>query len=118
MRFQVKRIILYSVMALVITSGSQVTAQPDYDYRDVISYNEGLPDGRKFGAMLITTGKWVIPPQYDYELTFEKNNLAIVKTGGKAGLIDITGKMVVTPQYDDIREFVGDDLAQVKLKGK
>lgn len=118
MRFRAKKIILYLGMTLVFATLfiTRTNAAPNYDYRDVISYDEDLPDGRKFGVMLITTGQWVLPPNYSHELVFGRDNLAEARMENKSGVLDIHGKFVITPQYDSLG--LSEDLAWVKIKGK
>ena len=73
-----------------------------------------MDENEKIGY-IDTSGKVVIPAQFDYLLPvkyFNSNNeelgdfwddgYAVVWSGSKFGIIDTTGKYVVNPQFDGI----------------
>ena len=63
-----------------------------------------------------TTGKEVVPCQYDQTWGFSEG-LAFVKKGGKYGYIDTTGTEVVPCQYDSAYDF-SEGLARVEKDGE
>jgi hypothetical protein len=84
---------------------------PQYEYADVFSNNGLLPENNKIGY-IDTKGNKVIPAQFDklpyeesYACPFFHDGYAVVRVGGKFGIIDKTGSYLVEPQFDGILNF-------------
>ncbi|PYI51511.1 WG repeat-containing protein [Paenibacillus flagellatus] len=50
-------------------------------------------------------GRTVLPPTYEYAMSFQDNGLAVVQQHGKQGVIDAKGDYVAKPVYDSISPF-------------
>jgi hypothetical protein len=58
-----------------------------------------------------------VNPAYDYQDTFDYNEIAVVGKGGKFGYIDREGIEFVPPKYDRAMRFYG-GLGRIQLNGK
>ncbi len=89
-----------------------------YDY--AVPFSEGLTRVKKDGkwGFIDTTGKVVIPCQYDDASWSFSEGLTCVEKDGKYGFIDTTGKVVIPCQYDDASWSFSEGLARVKKDGK
>jgi len=104
----------------------KVLVEPSLDYDWVSNFNEGLAavcKDDKWGY-IDTTGKLVIPCQYDYHVDPFKYGVAIVRIRKENnyydyyfGVIDKTGKLVLPIEYDYIWNFY-DGLAEAGKDGK
>jgi hypothetical protein len=85
-------------------------------------YNEGfhnnLASVRKDGkwGFVDTTGKLVIPFEYDLTNGF-RDNLALVKKNGLWGYIDTSGRIIIEPQFTQANDFYF-NLAAVEKEDK
>jgi hypothetical protein len=70
----------------------------------------------KFGY-IDTTGKLVVPLQYDQAWDFINGYASVVKDG-KTGYIDATGQEIIPPQFESAWPFSEEGLAPVYLEGK
>ena len=77
-----------------------------YPFEDVGSFAQGLAMVSKLGrsGAIDTTGKLVIPCEWNYVGEFSEG-LAAVKKNGKYGFIDMKGKLVIPCEWDDVRDF-------------
>jgi hypothetical protein len=69
----------------------------------------------KYG-FIHSTGKVIIPPQYDWVENFKHNGLARVKQLEKFGVMDTTGKMILPCEYTAIDELTGNYVRVAKDK--
>ncbi len=109
--------ILALTILLLTFSITQGRAELKYNYSDITYYKVSLASGDKYGYLLVTTGQWIIPPQFDDAKFFSKDNLARIAIDSKYGFIDITGNIIIKPQFESVRNF-SEDLAVVKINGK
>ena len=88
-----------------------------YDY--TVPFSEGLTCVEKDGkyGFIDTTGKVVVPCQYDDASLSFSEGLAYVRKDGKYGFIDTTGKEVASCQYD-VAWYFSEGLAHVKKDRK
>lgn len=64
------------------------------------------------------TGKWVIPPQFDYAEDFSEG-LAAVELNKKIGYVDVAGIMVIPPQFKKTESMsFHEGLAAVEVEGE
>lgn len=63
---------------------------------------------------------WAIPPQYEDAAKGFKENMAMVKVGGKTGFIDMHNRFVIEPIYDGDMDMEGftQGIVAMKLDGK
>ena len=92
-----------------------VGREPDGIFSKVLVLEEVLTNA-KWG-FIDKTGKFIIPPIYEYLAPFFSEGLAYVQINGKSGFIDQTGKMVIQPQFDNA-SFFREGLACVQIGEK
>ena len=83
------------------TLGQTVFEVPQYNYHG--TFFEGLAwvrSGEKYGC-IDTSGKLIIPTEYDNTLVF-KNKYAPASKSGKWGLIDQNGTVQLPIEYDSV----------------
>ena len=82
------------------------------------SFSDGLALVKKDykRGFIDTTGKLVIPCEWDYAFFFSEG-LADVEKDGKEGVIDTTGKLVIPCEWNDASS-LSEGLARVKKDGK
>lgn len=90
--------------------------EPVYGKSNDFKDNYAIVTKNKKWGMIDTTGKEIIPIQYDQEFYFSFEYGARVRLNKKAGLIDLKNGIEIPCMYDDIGWF-GDGLCSVK-KGK
>lgn len=73
---------------------------------------------QKMGYIDPSTGKFIIPPIYDFCRPFGPNGTAVVFENGKAGFVDLKGSLVIKPQFDDAQNFNEDGIAIVRRVGR
>lgn len=72
---------------------------------------------KKMGYVNPETGKWVVPPTYDFCRPFGPDGTAVVILNGRAGFIDTKGKLVIPMVFDDAQNFNEDGVAIVRKIG-
>jgi hypothetical protein len=97
---------------------SPLTCKNIGKYYYVSDFSKGLARVIKDGkiGLIDTTGKEIVPCEYDRVDEFLKE-FACVKKYGKWGFIDKKGKAVIPCKYDDVDNF-SKGLARVKKNGK
>lgn len=107
---------LMVMLLLFMFVGVVVNAAPQYEASDLAVFKVKVPAtdlNEKYGYLLLTTGKWVIPPKFDGAWTFTDNGRAAVgvisKEGTmpvtKYGYIDLQGNIVIKPELSSFRDF-------------
>ncbi len=99
-----KRVLL---LVALLTLAFTASAQALKPVKDKASKKYGYQDKQK---------NWVIPPSYDDARRFDNDGFAVVKTGGREGLINQEGQWILQPLYDDIGKFDGNGLCELKIK--
>jgi hypothetical protein len=61
------------------------------------------PDSNGWGFMNLS-GKWIIPPKFEYVWIFDNNGVAPVMLNGLWGFIDKQGNWIIEPIYEDVFE--------------
>ena len=100
-------------------------AAPQYEASEVEVFQVKVPAtelNEKYGYLLRTTGKWVIPPKFDGASKFTDNGRAAVCLISKVrtfpvrkyGYIDLQGNMVIKPEFLSGHNF-SEGLAAVKI---
>lgn len=105
--------LLVTVVFLSLAMGNHAEAESNHSQEELWRYRVQLGSGWKDGYVLRTTGRWVIPPQFDYAFGFEKNGLATVYVNKRFGLINCSGEVVAKPQFKFIAPFK-DGVAKVE----
>lgn len=71
-----------------------------------------LNRGGKYGYYLVT-GYWITDPEYTEAYAFS-GNVAVVKTGGRYGVIDINGNLIIPAVFDSITDMDGTGMTAYK----
>lgn len=125
MRYSMKKIKVILCLLLLFT-GATASAALHYEWNDLAVFRVKLPEGdvnEKSGYILIATGQWMIPPQFDGAQNFGNNSRALIsvekgRTGYSRniehGYIDLQGRKIIEPQYSNARSF-SEGVASVEL---
>lgn len=100
--FGILTLLMVLMLQMILPVGA--VSQPGYKPEDLAIMKVALPDGEKYGYLLVSNGKWVILPQFEgaHRTFYQDTGLAAVKSGGKYGFIDIKGQMVIPTIYDHV----------------
>ena len=80
-----------------------------YQFGDLQTDTQLIPsDTNGRTGYLDTSGRWVIPPQFDYASVFSLDGLApaILQKGAGAGFIDRSGKWAIQPRFKSANGFM------------
>ncbi|WP_371363230.1 hypothetical protein SRRS_41730 [Sporomusa rhizae] len=103
--------------ALMLCFTSIVFAGADVSSEDVKCIKVSVMEGERYGYILRSSGKWVIPPQFSAARDFQPNGLAVAGDDKKVGLIDLQGRAVGAQDFQSISPFE-DGYAVVMKNGK
>lgn len=115
-------IAFFLVASLLVSACWVGAASKNLDKEDVAVFTVLLPEGKKAGLLHVSSGKWLIPPQFDSidqsEGFFGSGGLPLImKLNDKWGLVDVSGRIVVAPKFDRLYA-VGERLFYVVMSGK
>jgi hypothetical protein len=73
-----------------------------------VSITPKSPDGSRVAdlwGVIDTSGRYVVPPIYQFVDTFREGLAAVQVDDGTFGYIDTSGRMAIAPQFKDVRQF-------------
>ncbi len=100
--------ILLFLLFFSLSAWAQINPVPAHQDDDIM---------KPMGFKNPETGKWVIPPTFDYVKEFGPKGTAVVYRNGKAGFIDRKGLLFISPTFDDADNFNEDGVAIVRKAG-
>lgn len=113
-----KNRLIWLVIYFMLMFSVQVMAKVNADPKDLIPFKVILPEGEKYGAISMSTGKWAINPSFEQINYFNKETgLAAVKINGKYGFINSDGKVIIPPRFDEVGGIWSEGLCSVKIDG-
>lgn len=94
----------------VDANGKEIIAH-QYEKADCfyMGYSSVVIDGKM--GLINLKGKTIVPFEYDNDLMYFEDGLAVVKKGEKFGYVDLTGKLIIEIKYDE-----AEDVSNGKLK--
>lgn len=104
MKYVISLLLLLSVAG--VSKAQPIPAHKNNDILEKMGYIDSL------------TGKWVIPPVYDFCRPFGPQGTAVVFKEGKAGYVNLKGVMIIPATFDDAQNFNEDGIAIVRRVGR
>jgi len=107
----------------ILNSKGVEVVKPLYEYIDEFRHGHAwvtrsIGQGNTKIGIIDTTGKEIVPPQYDLSigrLAFVSEDIMVVFKNNKSGLLHLSGKELIEPKYEEIRS-IEDSKTTIRVK--